>query len=182
MIGGGIIYIDDKARGLHEGYLVTPISKLELILGFNLAGAAKAILSGLVLVTLGSVIAGIPDPLNLMRLARMLLLVMVTSLALISMMFLLMVRVSDPLVPRAIFGVLNTVLFFPSGAVYPTQGFPAWMRVITAVDPFTYAVHGFKQLVLKNTGLGAVGYDLLYLMGFTLLTMAAATLLFRRTL
>jgi ABC-2 type transport system permease protein len=182
MIGGGIIFIDDKARGLHEGYLVTPISKLELILGFNLAGAVKAILSGFVLVTIGSVIAGLPDPLNLMRLARMLLLVMVTSLALISMMFLLMVRVSDPLVPRAIFGVLNTVLFFPSGAVYPTQGFPAWMKVITAIDPFTYAVHGFKQLALKNTGLGAIGYDLLFLMGFTLLTMAAATLLFRRTL
>ena len=30
MIGGGIIFIDDKARGLHEGYLVTPITKLEL--------------------------------------------------------------------------------------------------------------------------------------------------------
>jgi ABC-2 type transport system permease protein len=182
MIGGGIIFIDDKARGLHEGYLVTPISKLELILGFTLAGAAKAILAGFVLVTLGSVIAGIPDPLNPLRLARMLLLVMATSLALISMMFLLMVRVSDPLVPRAIFGVLNTVLFFPSGAVYPTQAFPGWMRVITAIDPFTYAVHGFKQLVLKNTGLGPIGYDLLYLMGFTLVAMAAATLLFRRTL
>src|SRR5262244_2029473 len=35
MIGGGIIFIDDKARGLHEGYLVTPISKLELVAGFN---------------------------------------------------------------------------------------------------------------------------------------------------
>ena len=46
MIGGGIIFIDDKARGLHEGYLVTPIRKLELILGFNLAGAAKAVLAG----------------------------------------------------------------------------------------------------------------------------------------
>lgn len=182
MIGGGIIYIDDKARGLHEGYLVTPISKLELILGFNLAGAAKAILAGFVLVTIGSVIAGIPDPLNTLRLLRMLLLVTVTSLCLISMMFLLMVRVNDPLVPRAIFGVLNTVLFFPSGAVYPIEAFPPWMKVISAIDPFTYAVHGFKQLVLKNTGLDAVGYDLLYLTGFTLVTMAAATLLFRRTL
>ena len=28
MIGGGIIYIDDKARGLHEGYLVTPITQV----------------------------------------------------------------------------------------------------------------------------------------------------------
>ena len=112
----------------------------------------------------------------------MLLLVVVTALALISMMFLLMVRVSDPLVPRAIFGVLNTVLFFPSGAVYPTQAFPAWMKVITVLDPFTYAVHGFKELVLKNTGLIPILPDLAYLTVFTVLTMVAATMLFRRTL
>src|SRR5665213_2424573 len=182
MIGGGIIFIDDKARGLHEGYLVTPIRKFELIMGFNLAGTVKAILTGLVLVTLGSIIAGIPDPLNLARMARMMVLVVFTALALISLMFLLMVRVSDPLVPRAIFGVLNTVLFFPSGAVYPTQAFPPWMKVITAVDPFTYAVHGFKQLALKNTSLGVISFDLLYLVAFTIISMAAATLLFRRTL
>jgi len=182
MIGGGIIYIDDKARGLHEGYLVTPIRKLELIMGFNLSGAIKAVLAGMVLVTCGSIIAGIPDPLNILRLARMAILVMAAALALISMMFLLMVRVNDLLVPRAIFGVLNTVLFFPSGAVYPIQGFPPWMRVLTAVDPFTYAVHGFKELVLKNTGLMAISFDIAYLLGFAVLTMAAATLLFRRTL
>jgi len=35
-------YIDDKARGVHEGYLVTPITKLELVLGLQLAGAIKA--------------------------------------------------------------------------------------------------------------------------------------------
>jgi ABC-2 type transport system permease protein len=182
MIGGGIIFIDDKARGLHEGYLVTPINKFELIMGFNLAGTLKAIIAGLVLITFGSLIAGIPDPFNLARMARMTVLVVATSLALISMMFLLMVRVSDPLVPRAIFGVLNTVLFFPSGAVYPTQAFPTWMKVITAVDPFSYAVHGFKALVLKNTNLLAILPDLAFLIGFTVLAMGAATLLFRRTL
>ncbi|HEV2456238.1 MAG TPA: ABC transporter permease [Verrucomicrobiae bacterium] len=182
MIGGGIIFIDDKARGLHEGYLVTPIRKFELILGFTLAGAFKAIIAGVVLITVGSIIAGIPDPLDPLRFLRMLILVIATALALISMMFLLMVRVSDPLVPRAIFGVLNTVLYFPSGAVYPTQSFPPWMKAITVLDPFTYAVHGFKQLVLKNTGLLPVSGDLLFLFCFTALAMGIATLLFRRTL
>jgi ABC-2 type transport system permease protein len=182
MIGGGIIYIDDKARGLHEGYLVTPIRKFELILGFNLAGAVKAIMAGAVLITVGSLIAGIPDPLNVARLARMMLLVVLTALALISMMFVLMVRVSDPLVPRAMFGVLNTLLFFPSGAVYPIAAFPNWMKAIATVDPFTYAVDGFKELLLKNTGLWAISGDLLYLFIFTLIAMTGATLLFRRTL
>jgi ABC-type multidrug transport system permease subunit len=182
MIGGGIILIDDKARGLHEGYLVTPINKFELILGFNLAGVIKATIAGVVLVTLGSIIAGIPDPLNVFRILRMLVLVVLTALTLISMMFLLMVRVADPLVPRAIFGVLNTVLFFPSGAVYPTNAFPVWMQAITVADPFTYAVHGFKALVLKDTGLVAIGSDIAFLAAFSGLAMGAATLLFKRTL
>jgi ABC-2 type transport system permease protein len=112
----------------------------------------------------------------------MVILVVATALALISMMFLLMVRVSDPLVPRAIFGVLNTVLFFPSGAVYPVNGFPQWMKVIAIVDPFTYSVHGFKELILKNTGLMAIGVDLTYLLVFAAVMMTSATLLFRRTL
>ncbi len=182
MIGGGIIFIDDKARGLHEGYLVTPITKLELIMGFNLSGAIKAVMAGAVLMTVGSLVAGIPHPLEPLRLARVLLVIVVTALALVSMMFLLMVRVNDPLVPRATFGLLNTLLFFPSGAVYPQQAFPVWMRAIATVDPFTYAVHAFKTLLLKDTGLGAVGGDLLYLVGFSAVTMTLATLLFRRTL
>jgi len=182
MIGGGIIFIDDKARGLHEGYLVTPITKFELIMGFTLSGASKAILAGLLLSTLGALLAGIPHPLALVRVARLIVVIVISSMALISMMFLMMVRISDPLVPRAIFGVLNTLLFFPSGAVYPINAFPPWMRAITVVDPFTYAVHALKMLFLKNTGFGAIGGDLLFLTVFTIIMMTSATLLFRRTL
>ena len=49
MIGGGIIFIDDKARGLHEGYLVTPITKFELIAGFNISGTLRAMMAGAVI-------------------------------------------------------------------------------------------------------------------------------------
>jgi ABC-2 type transport system permease protein len=182
MIGGGIIYIDDKARGLHEGYLVTPVTKFELIAGFNLSGTIKAFLAGAMITIVGSYIAGIPNPLDPLRLLRTFLVVGTTSLALISLMFLLMVRINDPLAPRAMFGLLNSVLYFPSGAVYPQQGFPGWMQAIAAVDPFTYAVHAFKSLLLKNTGFEAIAGDLLYLMVFSVIAMSAATLLFKRTL
>jgi ABC-2 type transport system permease protein len=93
-----------------------------------------------------------------------------------------MVRVSDPLMPRAMFGVLNTLLYFPSGAVYPQQGFPGWMQVIAVADPFTYAVDAFKNLLLKNTGFEAIWADLGYLAIFSIVSMTAATALFRRTL
>src|SRR5437588_8731819 len=59
MIGGGIIYIDDKARGVHEGYLVTPITKMELVLGLNLAGALKAMMAGVVITIVCAMISGV---------------------------------------------------------------------------------------------------------------------------
>lgn len=182
MIGGGIIFIDDKARGLHEGYLVTPITKFELIAGFNISGTIRAVLAGLSIMIIGSIIAGIPNPLDPMRLVRLTAVIVVTAFALISMMFLIMVRVTDPLMPRAIFGILNTLLYFPSGAVYPPQGFPGWMQAIAVVDPFTYAVHAFKSLLLKNTGFEAITADLIYLAIFSVISMTAATMLFKRTL
>jgi ABC-2 type transport system permease protein len=56
------------------------------------------------------------------------------------------------------------------------------MKVIAVIDPFTYGVHALKCLILKNTGFGAIWYDLLYLSVFTVVCMTAATWLFRRTL
>jgi ABC-2 type transport system permease protein len=182
MIGGGMLYIDDKARGVHEGYLVTPISKLELVLGLNLAGAIKAVMTGVIIVVIGSLIAGISTIFNPLTILGLLVMIVLTSLAFNTMMFLLMVRIEDPLVPRAMFGILNTLLFFPSGAVYPIQAFPKWLRAIAYCDPFAYAVDGFKCLLLKETSLSAVYGDMLFLSIFATVTLAIAIPLFKRTL
>jgi ABC-2 type transport system permease protein len=182
MIGGGMLYIDDKARGVHEGYLVTPITKMELVFGLNAAGAIKAVMTGIVITVIGSLLAGVGSifsPATILGLAVMILL---TSVGFNAMMFLLMVRVEDPLVPRATFGILNTLLFFPSGAVYPIQAFPRWLQYIARVDPFTFAVHGFKSLLLKETGLVAIWQDMLYLTIFGVVALAIAVPLFKRSL
>jgi ABC-2 type transport system permease protein len=182
MIGGGMLYIDDKARGIHEGYLVTPITKTELVFGLNGAGAIKGVLTGVVITMIGSLIAGVGTIFNPLTMLGLLAMILATASAFNCMMFLMMVRVEDPLVPRATFGILNTLLFFPSGSIYPVQAFPAWLRGIAFVDPFTYSVHGFKALLLKESGLGAIVPDLLFLSIFAVATMALAVPLFKRTL
>lgn len=182
MIGGGIVYIDDKARGVHEGYLVTPITKMELVAGLNVAGALKAMGAGIVLTVIGSLIAGVGTTFSPVNLFWLLMLIATTSFAFISMMFLMMVRINDPLIPRAIFGILNTLLYFPSGAIYPVQAFPKWLQWIAWIDPFSYSVHGFKAVLLKGVGLPAIWPDLLYLGVFASLMFTLSTMLFKRTL
>jgi ABC-2 type transport system permease protein len=182
MIGGGMLYIDDKARGVHEGYLVTPITKLELVFGLNMAGAIKAVLSGISLTVIGSLLAGLDIIFHPWVMLQILSLILGTSIAFNGMMFLLMVRVEDPLTPRAMFGVLNLLLFYPSGAMYPIASFPWWLRSIAIVDPFTYCIHGFKAILLKDGGFVAIQYDLLFLFVFGFGTLLIATPLFKRTL
>jgi ABC-2 type transport system permease protein len=182
MIGGGMLYIDDKARGVHEGYLVTPITKLELVFGLNIAAAIKATLAGISLTVIGSLMAGLGIIFHPVLLLQLLCLIVTTSIAFNGMMFLLMVRVEDPLTPRAMFGVLNLLLFYPSGAMYPVSSFPAWLRAFTVIDPFTYAVHGFKAILLKDGGWAAIYGDLLFLLIFGVGCLLVATPLFKRTL
>jgi ABC-2 type transport system permease protein len=182
MIGGGMLYIDDKARGVHEGFLVTPITRLELVGGLILSGAIKAILAGLVLTVLGSLVAGLSVIFHPWQLLQLLAMLVATSFAFNAMMFMLMVRVEDPLVPRAMFGILNTLLYFPSGAVYPIEAFPSWLRAIARVDPFTYAVHGLKSVLLKDAGFAVIVPDLLFLSAIGGIALFLAVKLFKRTL
>ena len=182
MIGGGITFIDDKARGLHEGYLVTPIKKTELVMGLVGAGTLKGLMAGMVLTIVGGLIAGIPNLWEPVRLLYLMLVVICAAIAMMSMMFLLMVRVDDPLVPRATFGVLNTLLFFPSGAVYPTEAFPGWLKWVSVIDPFTYTVHALRNLTLKSTGFAGIYKDVFVLLGISVIMISGCIALFKRQL
>lgn len=53
---------------------------------------------------------------------------------------------------------------------------------IAIVDPFTYCVHGFKAIILKDGGFAAIQFDLFFLFVFGMGTLLIATPLFKRTL
>ena len=41
-------------------------------------------------------------------------------------------------------------LFFLSGALYPLSGLPAWLTVLTRIDPLTYVVGPMRSLVFSH--------------------------------
>jgi ABC-2 type transport system permease protein len=182
MIGGGIIYIDDKSRGVHEGYLTTPLSKLDIVGGFTVAGTLKAAVAGFVVTGIGGLITRAYFWYHAETLLLIALVVPLIALALLSFMFAIMARVSDPIMPRAIFGILNTLLYFPSGAMYPTESFPGWLRALSIMNPERYAVHALHELYLKGAGLGAIWVDVVFLAGFSAFMIVLGTTLFKRTL
>lgn len=182
MIGGGISYLDDKQRGVHEGYLVTPITKLELVLGQNIAGTIKAVAGGMVITIVGALVSGVYGVLEPTHLLALFFVVTLTAFAFMTMMSCLVARMDNPMLPRAMFGVMNTLLYFPSGAIYPVQSLPSWLKGITYIDPFTYAVHALRVLLLKDASLIVILPDLAFLALFSGLMFWGSVTLFRRTL
>lgn len=182
MFGGGMLYNEDRIRGVHEGFLVTPIRSIDMVGGMVLAGTLKASLCGLLVAILGSTLAGVNLIFHPLSLLWTLLLTVTAGYAFNALMFLLMGRIDDPMIPKVLAGLLNTLLFFPSGAIYPLEAFPTWLRLLSRINPMTYAVHGFRSVILKHVPLSAIASDLLVLVliGSTALWLAARS--FRRTL
>lgn len=182
MLAGGIILVDDRARGIHEGYFVTPLTALDLVGGLTLSATTLAMIIGTTVLFSALVIAQLPllNPVRTVLLTGTAILLL--AVGLILFMFTLMARVSNPLTPRALFGILNVLTFFPSGALYPTESYPAWLNAISVVFPMRYAVHALRNLLLKGVGFGAVAPDFLAMGVFAAVMLVLACTLFKRTL
>jgi len=182
IIGGGISILIDKQRGIFEGYLVTPLKQYEIVVGVLLAGVVKAMFSSLTMLFMAITIAGVRPMTNAAGFLLMIFTIFLTGLGLISMMTAFAVRVPAPEVYQFTAFPINLVLYFTSGAIYPIDGFPNWMRSIALVNPEAYAVHALRLLMYKGASLAAVLGDFAFLAVFTAAMVGLATVAFQRRL
>src|ERR1700737_4885542 len=79
-------------------------------------------------------------------------------------------------------GFLNVILFFPSGAIYPIESFPPWLRAFAHYNPETHAVSALKSILFKGANFAAVSNDLAFLAVFTAIMLVMASMTVKRTL
>jgi len=182
IIGGGVSILIDKQRGIFEGYLVTPLKQYEIVVGVLLAGVVKALFSSMTMLFMAIIIAGVRPMTDATGFLLMLFTIFLAGLGLISMMTAFAVRVPAPEVYQFTAFPINMVLYFTSGAIYPIDGFPDWMRSIAVVNPEAYAVHALRLLMYKGASLTAVLGDFAFLAVFTSVMVGLATVAFRRRL
>ncbi len=108
--------------------------------------------------------------------------IFLTALGLISMMTAYAVRAPAPEVYQFTAFPINLILYFTSGAVYPIQGFPGWMRSIAVLNPEAYAIDALRLVMYKGASLPAVIGDFAFLAVFTLIMVLLATAAFKRAL
>src|SRR5262249_57347146 len=179
MVSGGLQVIEDRMYGYHEGYLVTPISTGTLVMGHILAGSLVASLAGAVVLVAVLIVTPVPIAATNVFLAS-LATVFLTSLAISSIWFLLFARARRASVLRGMFGIINALLFFPSGALYPVESYPRSLRAISSVDPLTYGLRALRDVLLRGAGSAACSPPWVFLGTFALVCGILTRVLFKR--
>jgi ABC-2 type transport system permease protein len=179
---GAFNLVMDRFLGIDESYLLTPLSKSHIVAGLIISGLAITTIIAILIFTVSMIITGIPFSNGLKQIVPILTVIVLTTLCLLSLMFVLIGRVHHPRIVGILSGFMNVILFFPSGAIYPIASFPGWLRGFAKVNPEAYAVDALKSILFKGQGIQGISGDLTFLLIFTLVMMTIAIVTFKRTI
>jgi len=137
----------DREFGFLREMLVATVRRWAIVVGKCLGGATVATFQGLIFLALAGV-AHVPyDPVLLLTLVGELLLLSFTLTAFGVMMA---ARIKQIQAFMALTQLFVLPLFFLSGALYPLNGLPAWLTVLTRIDPLTYIVVPMRHAVFSH--------------------------------
>src|SRR6202046_2406123 len=140
----------DREFGFLREILVAPVSRGAIVIGKCLGGATIATFQGIIFLILAG-FAHVPyNPILIVTLIGELLLLSFTLTAFGVMMA---ARIKQFQAFMALTQMLVMPLFFLSGALYSLNGLPAWLSVLTRLDPLTYVVGPMRHLVFSHLNL-----------------------------
>jgi ABC-2 type transport system permease protein len=148
----GISMVWDREFGFLREMLVAPVSTAAILTGKCLGGASVATLQAVIVILLAGLV-GVPyDPLMILELLVLLFIMsfMITALGLVLASRVKQVQSAMPLVQMII-----TPLMFLSGALFPLSRLPAWLTVVTHINPMTYAVEPVRAAVFDRLNMSA---------------------------
>jgi ABC-2 type transport system permease protein len=135
----------DREFGFLREVLVAPISRAAVVLGKAVGGSTVAMLQGAILLVLAPVLGVSLSPLVVLKLLGLMFL---TAFALTSLGIVIAARLQSMEAFQMIMNFLIMPMFFLSGAFFPLRSLPAWMSVVTRLDPVAYGVDPMRRLLL----------------------------------
>jgi ABC-2 type transport system permease protein len=179
---GAFNLVMDRFLGVDESYLLTPLSKLDIVGGLIISGLSITTIIAAVILGVSMVLTGIPFSKSIGQFVPILIIIILTTLSLLSLMFVILGRFNHPRIVGILSGFMNVILFFPSGAIYPIASFPQWLKTFAKVNPEAYAIAALKAILFKGADLGSISAEITFLLLFTVVTLILAIVTFRRTL
>jgi len=153
----GIEIIWDRQFGFLKEMMVAPMSRLNIMIGRTMGGATVATMQG-VIVLLLSMLFGF-HPYSFIGVLFTIPVMFLVALLFTALGTMIASLLDDMQGFQLIMNFLIMPLFFLSGALFPLEGLPKVMSIITKLDPLSYGVDAFRYLLINSSHYG-IGLDI----------------------
>ncbi len=176
----GIAVIWERDLGVVHKFLVSPTPRAALVLGKALSAGVRAFVQAIIIYLL-ALLLGVGMNFNPLYLLGVLTVVLLGAafFSTFSLIIACLVKTRERFM--GIGQVLTMPLFFASNSIYPISIMPAWLQVVSKVNPLTYEVDALRSMMLTGVpSTFGVGLDFVVLVGATLLLVLIAAALYPR--
>lgn len=172
----GAMIIFDRQFGFLKETLVAPVSRLRIMLGGALGGATTSVIQGVIVFVISLALGFKPHNWE----SAILALVFMSALAIAITSFSSGIGsfVQDMQGFQAINQFLIFPLYFLSGALYPLDHVPSWLRIIAEINPISYTVDAMRWSMLGTSRFG-IWHDCLALLITLVVLIAFGAIRFR---
>ncbi len=174
----GISVLWDREFGFLKEIMVTPVNRISIVLGRIAGGSTTSIIQGILILGI-SILMGF----KITSISQILLSVVFMLLISSTFIGLGLVFASKMKDIHGFSLIMNFVvfpLFFLSGALYPLENLPIWVKYVSYVDPLTYGVDGLRGILI-NVSLFPIIVDFAVLVGFSLVMISIGAYLFEKS-
>ncbi len=139
---GGLSVLWDKQFGFLKEILVAPVSRIGIMAGKTVGTVTTSMLQASIFLA-ALLIAGLVK-FTVIGVALALVFMFMISAAFVSLGLAFASRMSDPHGFQLVMNFVIMPVFFLSGALYPLDGVPEWLEILTRLNPLTYGVDGLR--------------------------------------
>ncbi len=173
----GVSFLRERSQGTLERLLASPVSRLDVALGYLLGLFVFALLQTLIIFFFTIYVLGVTYHGALWQIIVFQLVIITGSVNL---------GIFTSTFARNEFQVIQFIpiiilpQIFLGGILWPVEQMPEYLQYLSNVLPLTYAVRGLRDIMLYGNTLWDVRLDFLVLIIFTLITTALASLTLKR--
>lgn len=142
-VGGGLILLDERLRGIMKEYLVSPIPRLSILLGNAASTITKSLLQAAIMLGVG-VLMGAHLSSNPFGWLGALILISLFTLGFSGIALAVAAQAQSTAGYHGLIFLLNLPLLFASNALYPLDVLPGWMKVVVLINPTTYVIDSVR--------------------------------------
>ncbi len=176
-IFSGMEIIWDKKFGFLKETLVAPVSRLNIMIGRTLGGATVAILQGVIVLIISTIIGFRPTNLELIPVA--LLFMFLIALFFTALGTAIASVLEDMQGFQLIMSFLVMPTFFLSGALFPLDNLPQAINIIARINPLSYGVDGLRSALINGAQFSFLT-DFSILAAITFIVLLIGSYLFSR--